>query len=49
MIDLNNVGWPDLFGPITAVDTVLVPGYVDDDSRTSSRHQAVGRPPQGAR
>lgn len=29
MIDLSNVGWPDLFGPITAVDTVLVPGYVD--------------------
>lgn len=38
MVDLDKVSWPDLFGPITAIDTVLVPGYVDDDSgRTVAR------------
>lgn len=38
MVDLDQVSWPDLFGPITAIDTVLVPGYEDDDSgRTVAR------------
>ena len=42
MVDLDNVSWPNLFGPIAAVDTVLVPGYVDDD--TGRRTVARGYP-----
>jgi len=44
-VDLDNASWPDLFGPITAVDTVLVPGYVDDDT---GRTVARGYPSQVA-
>ena len=45
MVDLDSISWPDLFGPITAVDTVLVPGYEDDDS---GRSVARGYPSQVA-